>query len=165
MLKSGIRVDITSVAMMRTMGERDRGVDGAIGEVEQEFATMFVKLRTRMRAQALELHPQIQPFGYLMIGVLARKGPLHAGALAEELDADKSLVSRQASQLEQLGMLRREPDPADRRATFFAITDEARRRWDAVGTRNRSDLREGLSDWSLADLTLFADLLRRLNEL
>ncbi len=167
--------------MMRSMTESDRAVDspgesapsglgcgdadGAIAAVEQEFAAMFVKLRNRMRAQSLELHPQIQPFGYLMLGVLARKGPLHAGALADELYADKSLVSRQASHLEQLGMLRREQDPADRRATYFAITDEARRGWEAIGSRTRQELRDGFADWSVDDVTLFAGLLRRLNEM
>lgn len=166
--------------MMRTMTESDRtagtrdepapsgaartALDGAIASVEEEFGAMFVKLRTRMRSQALELHPQMQPFGYLMLGVLARKGPLHAGALAEELYADKSLVSRQASALEQLGMLRREQDPADRRATYFAITDEARRRWDDLNALTRQELRDGLADWGVDDLRLFARLLHRLNE-
>ena len=162
--------------MMPTMTESDHvaassvpsgsgDADAAIGSVEREFGTLFVKLRNRMRVQAQELHPQIQPFGYLMLSALARSGPLHAGALAEELSADKSLVSRQASQLEQLGLLRREQDQVDRRATYFTITEDARDRLNSIASRNRQDLRSGLTDWDVDDLRLFAQLLHRLNEI
>lgn len=163
----------TGITKMRTMTESDRDttgggraeLDDAIGSVEHEFGALFVRLRTRMRAQAAEVHPQVQPFGYIMLGVLLRSGPMHAGALADALAADKSLVSRQASQLEQLGLLRREQDPADRRATYFAVTDEAEQRLNEIGARNRRELRGVLTDWSVDDLRLFANLLHRLNEL
>lgn len=161
--------------MMPTMTESDRAadvedpsgpgdIDDAIRSVEHEFSALFVKLRNRMRTQTLQLHPQIQPFGYMMLGALARSGAMHAGALAEVLSADKSLVSRQASQLEQLGLLRREQDPADRRATYFTITDEAKERLNEISERNRHELRSGLTDWGVDDLRLFARLLHRLNE-
>jgi DNA-binding MarR family transcriptional regulator len=163
--------------MMPTMTESDRaagggtagsspgaGLDGAIESVEREFGTLFVKLRNRMRVQALQLHPEIQPAGYLMLTALSRSGPMHAGALAEVLYADKSLVSRQASQLEQLGLLRREQDPADRRATYFALTDEAQKRLKQLFELNREELRSGLSGWDVEELRLFARLLHRLNE-
>jgi DNA-binding MarR family transcriptional regulator len=163
--------------MMPSMTESDRGtdpaaakagrgsgLDDAIESVEREFGSLFVRLRTRMRAQAQELHPQIQPAGYLMLTTLSRSGPMHAGALAEVLYADKSLVSRQASQLEQLGLLRREQDPADRRATYFAVTEEAERRLAELVERNRRELRAGLADWDVDELQLFARLLHRLSE-
>lgn len=163
--------------MMPTMTESERGarptpgkpreasnLDDAIESVEREFGSLFVRLRTRMRMQAQELHPQIQPAGYLMLTTLARSGPMHAGALAEVLYADKSLVSRQASQLEQLGLLRREVDPADRRATYFAVTEEAERRLAELVERNRRELRAGLADWDVDELQLFARLLHRLSE-
>jgi len=163
--------------MMPSMTESERGAhptpaklggasnrDGAIESVEREFGSLFVRLRTRMRTQAQELHPQIQPAGYLMLTTLSRSGPMHAGALAEVLYADKSLVSRQASQLEQLGLLRREQDPADRRATYFAITEEADRRLTELVERNRRELRAGLADWDVDELQLFARLLHRLSE-
>ncbi len=163
--------------MMPSMTESDRaahgtagagratGLDDAIGSVEREFGTLFVKLRNRMRAQAQDIHPGIQPAGYLMLATLARSGPMHAGALADLLSADKSIVSRQAAQLEQLGLLRREQDPADRRATYFAATDEARRRLEDLSERNRLELRAGLADWGVADLRMLAELLHRLNEI
>ncbi|MHA7987537.1 MarR family winged helix-turn-helix transcriptional regulator [Rathayibacter sp. CAU 1779] len=147
----------------RARGASD--LDDAIASVEREFGALFVRLRTRMRAQAIEVDPQLPPFGYIMLGALARSGPMHAGALAEELYADKSLVSRQASQLEQLGLLRREQDPVDRRATYFAATDEARRRLETIANRNRAEMRNGLAGWDVDDLHLFARLLHRLNEL
>ncbi|QDZ16186.1 MarR family transcriptional regulator [Humibacter ginsenosidimutans] len=139
-------------------------LDDAIVSVEREFGALFVQLRNRMRLQAQELHPQVQPFGYLMLSALLRSGPMHAGALAEALSADKSLVSRQASQLEQLGLLRREQDPADRRATYFTITDEARGRLDRIIGNNRRELRAGLTGWNVEDVRVFARLLHRMNE-
>jgi DNA-binding MarR family transcriptional regulator len=162
--------------MIPTMTESDRatapdvagdanGLGDAIAAVEREFGALFVRLRGRHRAEAFEFDPQVPQFGYLMISALARRGRMHAGALAEVLQADKSLVSRQASQLEELGLLRREQDPQDRRAMYFAITDEARRRWTELSERNQGTLRSALADWGEKDLRLFARLLHRMNEI
>src|ERR1700759_2824318 len=53
---------------------------------------------------------------YPVLSGLARTGPRNAAALAAVIGLDRSGVSRHASRLEAAGLVRREPDPADRRS-------------------------------------------------
>ncbi|RJL24819.1 MarR family winged helix-turn-helix transcriptional regulator [Bailinhaonella thermotolerans] len=49
------------------------------------------------------------------LGVITRRGPLTAGALAAELGMNASAVTALVDRLERAGHARRAPDPADRR--------------------------------------------------
>jgi DNA-binding MarR family transcriptional regulator len=93
--------------------------------------------------------------------VLAESGPLRANLLAEAVFSDPSTVSRQVALLVDRGLVAREPDPDDRRATLLAITDTGRRT-----LADRMRLREGLlarctDGWPESDSELFAELFER----
>jgi DNA-binding MarR family transcriptional regulator len=149
---------------MPIMTEADsQAVDDAIASVEDEFATMFIGVKRNMRRRATRVHECLQPLGYGILNTLSRLGPTHAGRLAELLEVDKSILSRQAKMLEDLGLLAREQDPEDRRATFFVITPEAEARMTHVRETDQRVLHEGLRDWSLDDLSKLAELLAKLN--
>ena len=60
--------------------------------------------------------------------------------LSRDLNLHKSTVARQLVQLEQLGMIRREPSTEDRRQTLVYLTDKAR--------SMEGRIRRILSDWS-----------------
>jgi DNA-binding MarR family transcriptional regulator len=101
---------------------------------------------------------------YPVLSGLARTGPCSAADLAREVGLDRSNVTRRADRLEQAGLLRREPDPADRRATLLALTDEGQR---VVGvTRDRLAVRveDSLASWAPAEARSFARQLRRFVE-
>jgi DNA-binding MarR family transcriptional regulator len=74
-------------------------------------------------------------------------GPMRVTDLAEAKQADPSTVSRQAAQLVRAGLVRREADPGDGRASRLAITDAG-----LSACRKLHDAREGflgevLSSW------------------
>jgi DNA-binding MarR family transcriptional regulator len=140
-------------------------VDEAIAGVEQQFAVMFTRVKSSMKERAARVHPALQPLAYNVLSTLVRSGPTHASALAELLDLDKSIISRQANLLEELGFLERRPDPEDRRATYFAATPSAIERVTEVRLADQRMLYDNLRDWQLPDLKKLAELLARINDL
>jgi len=151
--------------MILAMAPDTATADAAIASVEEQFAIMFAGVKARMRDRARKVHPELQPVGYTILATLTRSGPTHAGALAELLDTDKSIISRQARLLERLGLLEREPDPADGRATFLKASTDAVRRVAEVHAEQRAVLYEGLRGWEVTDLEQLGDLLARINTL
>lgn len=84
-----------------------------------------------------------------------------AADLAEELCADPSTVSRQVAQLVKEGLLERQADPDDGRASLLVLTDRGRRRRDRL-RRDSTALFAGVTAaWSDADRRTLADLLHR----
>lgn len=63
------------------------------------------------------------------VGVLARaaRGPVAQGRLAEALRVAPSVVVDMVDELEQLGAVRRVPDPDDRRRHAVTVTPEGQR--------------------------------------
>ncbi|WP_420368736.1 MarR family winged helix-turn-helix transcriptional regulator [Curtobacterium sp. L1-20] len=144
---------------------RDAGADvvgAALDGIEQQFAILSDAYRLRLRQQASELDPALQPAGYRILLELVLGGPLGAGTLAEQIGFDKSALSRQLHQLEDLGLVAREPDPADRRGVVISATATAVERVRAVRSELRDEFRRGLAAWPVQDLE---DLSRLLGQL
>ncbi|WP_306210149.1 MarR family winged helix-turn-helix transcriptional regulator [Actinoplanes sp. RD1] len=91
------------------------------------------------------------------LGVLHREGPRTIAALAARRGVRHQSMSRTVGELATLGLVRREPDPADGRASLISLTTagaaaldadrQARREWlaDAIATRLTPAERELLS--------------------
>jgi DNA-binding MarR family transcriptional regulator len=101
---------------------------------------------------------------YGVLGRIATGGPERLSTLAGDLCVDLSTVSRQVAALEVAGLVRRTPDPTDRRASLIEVTETGA----DVLAQNRSKwleaLRELLADWTTAERQEFARLFARLNE-
>ncbi len=136
----------------------------AVEDIEQQLARMMSDGKRRFREYAAQVHPDLHPAALAAILVLVREGEQKQGALATRLHADKAQVSRLVTHLVECGLVSRQPDPDDRRATLVAATDGARRRIEEIGIPQRRMLRERLDAWHLADVQELAELLRRLNE-
>jgi DNA-binding MarR family transcriptional regulator len=76
---------------------------------------------------------------------------------------DRSVISRQARLLEELGLLELAADPSDGRAKFLAATPLAIEKMSAIPGGDRSFIHARLAGWPEADLHQFAQLLKRLN--
>jgi DNA-binding MarR family transcriptional regulator len=102
---------------------------------------------------------------FRVIGRLRAEGPpyrVSAGRLAEDLSLSSGAMTNRLDRLETAGLVRRLPDPDDRRGTLIEPTDEGNAAWDrAVGTQAR---REALiaGQLSLEDREELHRLLRRL---
>jgi DNA-binding MarR family transcriptional regulator len=81
-------------------------------------------------ARAAEEAAQQQGLGvgqHLVLKMLAAVGPCSQQVLSEELRIDRSVMVGIADDLEKAGHIRRERDPADRRAYAVTITTSGRR--------------------------------------
>lgn len=101
---------------------------------------------------------------YGLLSRIASGGPERLSALAADICVDLSTISRQVAALEAAGLVRRTPDPTDRRASLIEATETGA----DVFAQNRSKwlgaLRELLADWTSAERQEFARLFARLNE-
>ena len=137
-------------------------LEASIAAVEDEFGRLFNRARTQWRLAAARVHPDLQPTGYKVIATLVTRGPAHAGSLAEELLIDKSLLSRQLRQLEELGLTESRVDEHDARSRVIAATPLAIEKVGEVKAENRAAMRERLHEWEPSEIALFAKLLGRL---
>ncbi|WP_165789150.1 MarR family winged helix-turn-helix transcriptional regulator [Cryobacterium zongtaii] len=135
----------------------------ALADVEEQMMQLAAYVRGALRDSALRIDPALQPFGLKILRTLRRCGPTHASALAESLEVDRSVISRQARLLEDLGLLELAADPADGRARFLAATPLAMEKMAAVPGGDKSLLHGRLAAWPEGDLQQFALLLKRLN--
>ncbi len=131
--------------------------------VEDEVGVLIRRIKHVIAERACEVHPELHPMSYPLLAHIGRCGPLRAVALCDAFAMDKGGVSRQVQGLVDLGLIERQPDPEDRRATLLAMSPEGTRRMSAV-SRSRSDrFAERLISWTDADLAAFADQLGRYN--
>jgi DNA-binding MarR family transcriptional regulator len=64
---------------------------------------------------------------------LRKAGKLSSpGALARDLELSSGAMTSRLDRLEELGFVRRLPDPGDRRGVLVELTDEGRAAWDAA---------------------------------
>lgn len=146
-----------SAAATDRLGDED--LDQAVTRVEQELGRLFARIRIGWREAAATVHPDLQPLGYQVLTSIATGKATSAGAIIERLQTDKSAVSRQVRQLEQLGLVESVPDPDDRRARVLVATDLAQERVALARSRYEGRIGERLRNWTAADLDHFADLL------
>jgi DNA-binding MarR family transcriptional regulator len=88
------------------------------------------KASKRMKAMAGVTGPQ-----RLVIRIVARFPGIPAGRIAELLHVHPSTLTGILKRLERQGLIRRRPDPKDRRRAFLGITEKAR--WIDAGRRGR----------------------------
>lgn len=90
-------------------------------------------------------------------------GPSRPSDLASYFCIGKATTGRQLGALDDLGLIERQSDPADRRALLFGLTPVGKQWLDDARATQCSALREKLSDWPPAELEMLADLLHRFN--
>ncbi|NQX12243.1 MarR family transcriptional regulator [Microbacteriaceae bacterium VKM Ac-2855] len=134
----------------------------ALFEVEEQISTLAGQIRASIRDAAAAVDPSLPPFGLRLLRMLERSGPLHASAVADVLYVDRSAVSRQARQLEELGLVETRPDPSDGRARFLALTASGIERMRVAAPAGTMPMHRSLSTWSVEDLRAFAGFVERL---
>ena len=134
-----------------------------LGRLEQEVGVLIRRVKRVIGERARAVHPDLQPASYLMLTYLASSGPQRSSAMSERFGVDKGAISRQVQHLCDLGLLHREPDPMDGRASLISASPDAVRRMQAVDRDRRRWLEEQLADWSEDDLREFVSGLARYN--
>ena len=90
-------------------------------------------------------------------------GPRRIGDVAAHLGIVPRSATSVIDELEAADLVRREPDPADRRATLVSLTDRGQQVLDAYRARRRAGLAELLSRLNPAEQQELIRLLTRLS--
>ncbi|ASF09526.1 putative MarR family transcriptional regulator [Nocardia brasiliensis NBRC 14402] len=136
-------------------------------EVGGEIAdALGVLLRRATRVQlykrlTADMGEALDEWTYPVLSAVARIGPRSAADLASEVGLDRSGVTRRASRLEQAGLLFREPDPLDRRATLLVLTEQGERVVDELRRRLAAHITASLTTWPPGEAEAFARGLSR----
>ncbi|MGY1782030.1 MarR family winged helix-turn-helix transcriptional regulator [Geodermatophilus sp. SYSU D01036] len=133
--------------------------------LEREIGLLLRRSRAISARLARELHPDLDGAAYGLLALLADAGPLRASDLVARLGLDKSTVSRQVASLVALGMVDREPDPADGRAQVLTPSPEGAVRLARIRDARRERWEADLSGWPAEDVAQLGELLARFNRL
>ncbi|WP_262365831.1 MarR family winged helix-turn-helix transcriptional regulator [Gordonia sp. OPL2] len=131
--------------------------------IDDLFDTLMRFVRIRERAVHTTFRTpegEFETAAFKALFPLARVA-MRSRELAEAMNADPSTVSRHVAQLVDLGLVRREADPADGRATILVITDDGRARVAAMREMRRSTMADAMSGWTDDELHTLVRLLDR----
>lgn len=142
-------------------GEDPRFED-SVRDLEGAFGRLVRQYRRILSSQAQKLDPGLSLGAMKAFITLCNQGPMTPSALAEQLLLDRAQVSRMARDLEAAGLIRRDPDPVDRRSARLSATEEGRARLDTVrGGPAGLGPRRDLAQWEIEEIDTLTTLLIR----
>ena len=97
----------------------------------------FTRIGRRLKAK--QPGDTLDHSAHVVLFVLRCSGALRLSDLAARMELDASTASRHVRSLEQLGLVRRSPDPDDGRAFRVELTEQGIEQWEA-GARRRMEL-------------------------
>ncbi|MEU0448194.1 MarR family winged helix-turn-helix transcriptional regulator [Streptomyces tendae] len=131
--------------------------------LERELTVLLRRARANQGEMAREVHPDLESSAYGLLVRLGESGGQRATDLAAFIGVGKATMSRQLRALEDLGLVAREPDPADGRAWLVTLTPEGQERVGRVREARRARYARRLADWDPREVTELARLLHELN--
>jgi DNA-binding MarR family transcriptional regulator len=133
-----------------------------------ESATLLMLLVRVSAALEARLEQSVEPCGLSLakVGALHHlanaPGPLPLGQLADRLCCVRSNVTQLVDRLEADGLVRRVPDPQDRRSVLAVITEAGRERFDAARAAKEQAQAGMLGTLDAAERETLRRLLQRL---
>jgi DNA-binding MarR family transcriptional regulator len=124
--------------LRRRVGQSLRALGSDLDVLDEAVAARFGLHRTDLRC----------------LEIVARAGPLSAGALAEQARLSTSAVTSVIDRVERSGDLRRLSDPRDRRRVLVEVTELGRGRARAAFSGLQEDTDRLLRRYSLGELRL-----------
>jgi DNA-binding MarR family transcriptional regulator len=119
--------------------------------------------RQLRRATKQSLEPwEITPSQSRALNVLMRDGTMRLRELSEHLRIAPRSTTEVVDGLEERGLVRRRPDPADRRATLIALTDQGAEVSKAIQAARDAEAERFFGSLSEADRADLARILRQL---
>ena len=136
----------------------------AFPDDRRDLAAMFVPLARTLVAReepVLQAH-DISTWGYIVLTALAEQPVRTQAALAQTINADKSRIIGVLDDLQERGLIQRQPDVADRRVHLLSLTGEGDRLRRSVEAAIRHSEEEVLAALSPADRDAFLRSLKAL---
>ncbi len=107
--------------------------------------------------------PTLQPASFLIVRWLLSYGPATATLLAESTAMDRSSVSRLVTQLKQLGYVKSETHPEDRRGVLISLTESGREKASNAIKEKEKEFYKRISNWEDSELKTFVEMLKYFN--
>jgi len=135
-------------------------------EDRRDLAAMFAPLARALAAReepVLHAH-RISMWGYVVLTALVDQPVRTQAALAQAINADKSRIIRVLDDLQRRGLIKRQPDAADRRVHLLALTPAGDRLRRSVEAAIRDSEKDVLASLPPADREAFLRSLKTLYE-
>lgn len=101
------------------------------------------------------------PRGYQVLTAAVHDPARNQGAITKDLGVDRTVLTYLIDDLERAGLVRRQPDPADRRSRLVVATDHGRTVWQQRQQALRHVEAHLLGSLPAADATTLRALLRQ----
>ncbi len=124
----------------------------------------FNTMRQQLTAANATSGEGVEWAAYGLLFQLVSGGPRRSSALADAACVDPSTVSRQVAQLVRAGLVERQSDPEDGRASLLVATEPGRAAYAAKQEHRERMFAHLLESWSEADAVALTDLLTRFND-
>ena len=133
--------------------------------VEHQLGVLLRRSRALSAEIGRVVHPELEAGAYSLLVRVCEVAPARSTDLAAYFGVGKATISRQLKVLEELGLIKREPDPMDGRAHLLDLTDEGRQRLDRARSGRRQRFHALLATWPTEDVRLVGRMLARFNAL
>jgi DNA-binding MarR family transcriptional regulator len=136
-----------------------------VAEDRPDLGAMVLRLGRRLLAmeEPILARHGMSMWAYIVLTAL-RAGPTRTqAALAAGIGADKTRLIPVLDDLQRRALIKREPDPADRRVRLLGLTPEGGRRQQAIQADLRAAEQELLAALPAGDRTAFLRALRELS--
>ena len=97
----------------------------------------------------------------VVLAKIVMTGPKRVSELADAMQTDASTVSRQVAAMVKDGLLERQADPGDGRASLLVATEQGQVAMDEFKRSRTRELARLLDTWTTDDCATFASLLER----
>lgn len=143
----------------RPCAPRDPGTEADLGD-------LVLRLARSLRHRGAEATAPwgLAPHQVRALRVIARHGDIRPGELAQHLRVAPRSVTDVVDSLEERSLVRRHPDPTDRRATVLTLTDDGRALVAQVEKARRSDAHAYFERLTDADRAALRRILTTLEE-
>ena len=144
----------------------DAALGAAVGAVEGAMTELF-RLASSRRVHAERQRRSGTEMSRTEWELLRRVddlGPVRVARLAQLVDLSPAVTSRALAQLEQQGLVRRDPTPGDGRGVGFRVTTSGRRSRASFQAAMFDELAVALREWSDRDRDALARLFPQLVE-
>jgi DNA-binding MarR family transcriptional regulator len=139
--------------------ELDPSPIGIVGRISRLARELEQRLEPVYRAHGLE------PGWHDVLATLRRAGPpyrLRVTDLTAELMLTSSGTTKRLDRLERAGLVKREPDPSDRRGTLISLTPAGRELMQGLTEAHLENERQLISSLDADEQAELAGLLRKL---
>ena len=136
----------------------------ALSEQVIRLQRAFGSMRQQLAATRSISGEGVEWAAYGLLFQLVNDGPRRSSALAEAACVDPSTVSRQVAQLVKAGLVERQSDPEDGRASLLVATEKGRAAYAAKQEHRARMFEHVLDGWTPQDVDDLGRLLTQFNK-